>query len=429
MRPPFMFATGIENSYPTIEWNGERRRIDQMAKSDHYRRWREDFELVKSLGISYLRYGPPYYATHVGPGVYDWAFTDETFRTLRDMGITPIVDLCHFGTPDWLGGTFQNDEWPAYFAEYAKAFATRYPWVKMYTPVNEIFVAAQFSARYGWWNERKTDEKSFVNALRILCRANVLAMHAILTVVPDALFIQSESSEYFHAQDPDCEEAAYFLNHKRFLSLDLTYGREVNALMYEYLLDHGMTRNDYQWFRENHVRGNCVMGNDYYVTNEHQVCTGNDIEWSGEIFGYYVITEQYYQRYRLPVMHTETNIAGDQAEFWLRKEWANLHRLQLDGVPMLGFTWYSLTDQVDWDTALREENDHVHPVGLFDLDRKIRPVGEEYRTLIGQWKDHLAKTSATLRPYSASRRSAPPPEPFELPGTNPASVFDEKCGH
>ena len=28
---------------------------------------------------------------------------------------------------------------------------------------------------------------------------------------------------------------------------------------------------------------------------------------AGEIFGYYVITRQYYERYRLPVMHTETN--------------------------------------------------------------------------------------------------------------------------
>jgi beta-glucosidase/6-phospho-beta-glucosidase/beta-galactosidase len=415
MRTPFMFATGIENSYPTIEVDGKRRRIDQMEKCDHYRRWREDFELTKALGINYLRYGPPYYSVHTGPGRYDWEFTDTTFNAMREMGIVPIVDLCHFGIPDWLGATFQNPEWPAFFAEYAKAFAERYPWVKMYTPVNEIFIAAQFSASYGWWNERLQDETAFVNALHILCKANVLAMNAILEVTPDATFIQSESSEYFHSQAPECEEYAYFLNHKRFLALDLTYGREVNALMYEYLLDHGMTRRDYQWFRDNHVRGNCVMGNDYYWTNEHQVCAERMIEASGEVFGYYVITEQYYQRYRLPVMHTETNFVAENAVFWLRKEWANVHRLQLDGVPMLGFTWYSLTDQVDWDTALREENNRTHTVGLYDLDRKIRPVGEEYRNLIHQWKDHLQRTSATLRPYVANRRARPPEEPFEMP--------------
>src|SRR5689334_23733133 len=47
-----------------------------------------------------------------------------------------------------------------------------------------------------------------------------------------------------------------------------------------------------------------------------------------------------------------------------------------------GFTWFSLTDQVDWDVALRENNGTVNPLGLFDLDRRIRPVGEAYRELI-----------------------------------------------
>ena len=57
-------------------------------------------------------------------------------------------------------------------------------------------------------------------------------------------------------------------------------------------------------------------------------------------------------------------------------------RLRQDGVPIIGFTWYSLTDQVDWDTLLCEDNGRVNPLGLFDLDRKIRPVGEAYRRLV-----------------------------------------------
>ena len=96
---------------------------------------------------------------------------------------------------------------------------------------------------------------------------------------------------------------------------------------------------------------------------------------SGEIFGYYLITHQYFDRYQLPVMHTETNIGGARAVQWLRKQWANVHRLSQDGVPIVGFTWYSLTDQVDWDTGLRENNGRVNALGLCDLDRHIRPVG------------------------------------------------------
>ena len=73
-------------------------------------------------------------------------------------------------------------------------------------------------------------------------------------------------------------------------------------------------------------------------------------------------------------------------------------RLKDDGVPILGFTWYSLTDQVDWDTALREHNGRVNPLGLYDLDRKIRPVGEAYRTLVRQWRDILPTESLCLHP-------------------------------
>ena len=99
----FMFATGIENSYPTIEGaNGKPKRVDEMEKCGHYARWREDFECVKALGIKHLRYGPPYFRVHLGPGQYDWSFTDEAFNALRTMGIHPIADLCHFGVPDWL---------------------------------------------------------------------------------------------------------------------------------------------------------------------------------------------------------------------------------------------------------------------------------------------------------------------------------------
>jgi hypothetical protein len=48
-------------------------------------------------------------------------------------------------------------------------------------------------------------------------------------------------------------------------------------------------------------------------------------------------------------------------------------------------TWYSLTDQIDWDVALREENNRVNPLGLADLDRKMRKVGLAYQHLISQW--------------------------------------------
>ncbi len=386
----FMFATGIENSYPTIQLpDGSIKRIDEMEKCCHYKNWEKDFELTKEQGIEFLRYGPPYYKTHTGPGQYDWAFTDTTFNRLKELDITPIVDLLHFGVPDWMGN-FQNPEFPEWFAEYAGAFAERFPYLQLYTPINEIFITALFSAQYGWWNEREHSDRAFVTALKHLCKANVMAMHAILKVRPDAIFIQSESSEYFHPMRPEVQKQANFLNRKRFLALDLTYGYPISVQMYEYMLQNGMTSGEYFWFEQNQVKARCIMGNDYYATNEHLVLPNGTTQASGEVFGYYVITHQYYNRYRLPIMHTETNMKMPDSVNWLYRQWANLHRLKQDGVPIVGFTWYSLTHQVDWDTALREDNGRVHEVGLYDLERNMTPAGKAYKRLIEQWKDVLA---------------------------------------
>lgn len=392
----FVFATGIENSYPNIKLtDGTIKRVDEMEKCGHYEKWQLDFELVTEMGISFLRYGPPYYKTHIGPGKYDWIFTDDTFHRLKELRITPIVDLCHFGLPDWMGN-FQNPDFPQYFAEYAKEFALRFPYLQYYTPVNEIFITAMFSGQYGWWNECLHDDRSFVTALKHLCKANILAMHEILKVQPNAVFIQSESTEYFHPVRPEVQKVANFLNQKRFLSLDLTYGYPIKVMMYEFLLQNGMTREEYHWYEQNQVSARCIMGNDYYATNEHLVLPNGTTTAAGEIFGYYVITHQYYNRYRLPIMHTETNMKMPDTVQWLWKEWANVHRLIQDGVPILGFTWYSLTHQVDWDTALREDNGHINELGLYDLDRNIMPVGKAYQKLIQQWRDVLSAESYGL---------------------------------
>ena len=394
----FLFSTGIENSAPTIE--GGRIRRDQMAECGHYDRWREDLALVKDTGCDALRYGPQLHTSLRGAGRYDFAFAEEGFAEIRRLGIVPIVDLCHFGVPDWIGD-FQNPDFPALFADYARAFAERFPWVQLYTPVNEMFITAVFSAKYGWWNEQRHDDRSYVTAIKNIVRANVLAMKAILEVRPDAIFIQSESTEHFHPECPLALPHAEHRNAERFLTLDLNYGRRVCSSMYEYLMDNGMTREEYHFFLRQDLTRHCVMGNDWYVTNEHLIGADGHSCWAGEVFGYDTVTRDYYARYGLPVMHTETNMDegehGDEAERWLWKQWSGLMRLKRDGVPIIGFTWYSLTDQIDWTHALREQRGDVNPRGLYDLDRNIRRVGRAYKRLIETWGPVLHQKGHCLR--------------------------------
>ena len=383
----FIFATGIECSYPMTDRGRWRR--DEMAATRHYERWREDFELARELGVTHIRYGPPLHLIFIGPGQYDWNWSDPVLAELKDFGPEPIVDLCHFGVPSWLAN-FQNPDLGAALAEYAGAFAQRYPWVRFYTPVNEIYVSARQSALDGRWNEQTRDEGAFVRAVVNLAVASIQMTGAIQAARSDAVFINSESSEFYQpcCPDDDIQQTAEFENERRFLPLDLIYSHGVSPIMRDYLRKHGLSDDRYQWFMSNKPPRRAVLGLDYYEWNERLVSRDRRARALGELFGWYVIATQYWERYRRTLMHTETNRAdaGD-ASRWLWRQWHNVQLLRSTGVPIIGFTWYSLTDQIDWDRGIEEALGIVDPVGLFDLNRDPREVGLSYKHLIDMHRD------------------------------------------
>ncbi len=376
----FMFATGIECSYPTIE-NGRVRR-DLLEECGHYDRWREDIALVRELGLTVLRYGLPLHRTWLGEGRYDWSFADEALAEIRRQGITPILDLMHFGLPDWIGG-FQNPDMPTLFNGYCDAVAERYPWVRYYTPVNEIFVTARNSGRDGLWNEQLKTTEGFVTALKHAAAASILGAHALARRRPDCIIVQSESAEYVHEMKATQSDHTRMANKLRFLSLDLLYARAPDAEVMLFLLDNGVSREEYGWFMRGEPPGYQVLGLDYYGRNEHIIKPNGEMVPAEDVMGWRQIAREYHGRYRKPLMHTETNVF-DPAEActWLWKQWANVLGTRSEGVPVLGFTWYSLVDQIDWDVQLAQKRGVVNACGLYDLDRRPRELAGEMRMLL-----------------------------------------------
>jgi len=382
----FIFAAGIECSYPTIEAGKWRR--DEMLEMRHYDFWQRDFELAREIGITHLRSGPPLHLVFTGPGEFRWEPIDELMAELEQYGPEPIVDLCHFGLPAWLGD-FQNSEIAEALGEYAGAFADRYPWVRFYTPINEMYVTARMSTLDGLWNEQRMDESAFVTAAFNLVAANVRMTEAILKRRPDADFIQSERSEFYQAccPEPSLEERAAFENERRFLPLDLLFGHEVSEQMLGYLRQHDR-EDEYRRYLARDVPKRTILGVDYYQWNEKLVDRDGQLRNLGELFGWSVIAGQYWDRYRRPMMHTETNRSdASDAPRWLWRQWHNVQLLRGGGVPLIGFTWYSLTDQTDWEIGLRFANGTVDPVGLFDLNRDPRSVALSYKHLIDMHRD------------------------------------------
>ena len=202
-------ATGARNSSsppassaatpPSPAPDGRAARVDELEKTFHYRHWREDLALVRGAGAAPPALRPALLPHPRGPRRATTG-SSPTWSSPRcgGWGSSPSSTSATSGCP--IGpGDFQNPDWPALFARYAGAFAARFPWVRFYTPVNEIYVCAKLSALHGLWNERRRGRPGVRHGAQAPLQGQPAGRPGDASAVrPDAIFIQSESAEYFH---------------------------------------------------------------------------------------------------------------------------------------------------------------------------------------------------------------------------------------
>ena len=117
-------------------------------------------------------------------------------------------------------------------------------------------------------------------------------------------------------------------------------------------------------------------------------------------FGYDEITRQYHDRYRLPVMHTETNF--DQGPRATRPSTGS----GSNGPMSCACATTACPSSASPGTRSRtrstgtppsaRQRRKVNPLGLYDLDRNIRPVGKAFKKLIAHWREVLPTQSVCL---------------------------------
>src|SRR3954453_11402714 len=120
-RQRFVWGAGIECSFlPHLS-------VDQFQWTQHNRFWREDLKLAREeLGIKYLRYALPWHVLEPEPGKFNWQMADERLAEFEKLGIAPLVDVMHFGTPLWLKQAVGDPEFPESLERFAEAFVSRY---------------------------------------------------------------------------------------------------------------------------------------------------------------------------------------------------------------------------------------------------------------------------------------------------------------
>jgi dTDP-4-dehydrorhamnose reductase len=361
--------------------------FDQLERNGHETRL-EDLDLFAELGIRAIRY-PVLWERTAPNGLEsaDWSWADERLGRLRELGIRPIVGLVHHGSGP-RHTSLIDPAFPEGLAQFARAVAERYPWVDMYTPVNEPLTTARFSGLYGHWYPHGRDGLTFARALLTECRATVLSMRAIRELNPAAQLVQTEDLGKTHST-PLLAYQAEFENERRWLTFDLLSGR-VNREhpMWGYLRWLGISEGELEVFLDTFCPPD-IIGINHYVTSErflderteryptsshggngkHNYADVEAVRVCAEgIAGPRALIKEVWERYELPVAVTEVHLGCTREEQlrWLKEVWDGAVSLRHEGVDVRAVTAWSLLGAYDWNSLVTRAEGHYEP-GVFDL--------------------------------------------------------------
>ncbi len=226
---PTFFLSGFECS--TFLWQDKGRR-DLTAETRHREHAREDYEILRRLGIAVAREGIPWPMVDRG-GRYDFSPVEPLIAAMNDARILPIWDLCHYGYPDDTD-PFAPD-FADRFARYCRAAAE---WViprveargpNCFTPINEITFFAFAGGEWGWVAPYRKSEEDRQRLRHALCGAAVAGARAIREVDPEARMIHIDPLVHVVAPPnrPDLVDAAHWETYEdTFVAWDILAGKQ-----------------------------------------------------------------------------------------------------------------------------------------------------------------------------------------------------------
>jgi len=373
----FIWATGVENTFVPQGRPGQRP-LDEFDLMAHYSNWKEDLTLCRELGVQAVRWGAPWYRLEPRPGVFDWTWTDEVIPFLvEELGITPIVDLIHYGCPFWLKREFINPKYADAVSRYAGEFANRYSkYIRFYTPLNEPVVNALMCGKRGIWPPYLRGETGYIRVLLQIVKGMLQTVAALRAAAPGAQLVFVEATGLSRAADADLEPLATEDQHRGYICYDLLTGRLVPGHpLYTWLLRNGVSPKDLDQIARKPVRIDILGMNFYPQWSVKQLYVNRSGRISSRVFegqsNFSSLIVDYYRRYKVPIMITETSAFGtDEVRMtWLRESVAAIRALRGIGVPVYGYTWFPMHTMIDWRYRLGTEPAEKYRIelGLYKL--------------------------------------------------------------
>lgn len=347
------FWGGFECAYPRI---ANRKRIDLLKATRHDEYCREDYKMLKDLGIYTVREGLSWSQIDRGGNSFDFSRFEKMMRIGKEEGMQQVWDLNHFDYPDYIDPF--TARFPKKYAWYAKqcikvlrkyqAEGTLY-----IVPMNEISFFAFMAGHIGVW-EPYTKQKGFLFKQQLV-RATIAAIDAIRDIDTNVRFIHVDPVIHRKPKEPSTlltkALAEMFNTQIKYEAWDMLAG---------YLkpeLGGGPEYLD-------------LIGCNYYYNNQEWIIQREDhddpmyqgITWKHpDRISIVDILDEVRKRYNRPIIVTETGAHGQLRSGWWTRLFSELKDSPSRNIQLLGLCAYPIIDRPDWDT------NHLTNSGFWDF--------------------------------------------------------------
>ena len=359
-------ATQIEGGDKNNNWArfAERNKIfdgtSPTRACDHYNRWREDIDIMASMGIEVYRFGIEWSRIEPEPDVFDvdvLAHYREEIEYMISKGIRPMLTLHHFTNPLWFEGIggFTNDRSPEIFLSFAERVIDALgDLVDDYITINEPNVYSMHSLLSGMWPPEKRSPRSVIKAYSNLTAAHIRTYKMI------------HSKRRAMGKDAD-ETLVSFANHLRafapkngknlfhnicssvgehIFQTALTKAMMTGKCIFPVMRRRGVKKGKYYDFIGiNYYSRSTISGVGDGVRED---CYKNDLGWEIYHNGLIELSNKLYKKYNAAVFVTENGTCDNNDSFRPLFIYDQLKAISETENPITRYYHWSILDNFEW---------------------------------------------------------------------------------
>jgi beta-glucosidase len=327
---------------------------------DHYRRYKDDFKLLKRLNMNSVRFAIEWSRIEPEEGVWSEEGIEhyrDYIKELKEQGIEPVMNIWHWTMPVWFcdKGGFKHKKNLKYFLRFIEKIGEEYAWqLKWVLTLNEPNVYTTFGyltkePTSGNWPPGETNVISFAKVYINLMRAHRGAYKILKAANPALQISLAAQLANIQAKRPHNEIDEFTTRFMRYF---------------------------WNWLFLRRVRKQMdFVGFNYYFTDYY---TGlgkrkdpnvplSDMGWYMEPEGLYPLLLSVSRRFKgKPIIITENGVADSNDEYrrwWIEETIVAMERAISEGVDLRGYFHWSLLDNFEW------ENGWWPKFGLYEVDR------------------------------------------------------------